>query len=272
MLNTVLNVLALVLYFTAGALLSRRLFKTDSEPNNGAKIGILGLVAGAVVLHAAILYSSLWINGGLNLGFNSAASLLANVIVILFLLVSLTKPIENLGILILPVAGLTVLLAWLWPGEHVLLPRISSLLLTHLTIAFLAYSLLTLAVVQALLLAWQEYRLRHRHPGRLIRAMPPIQTMEILLFQMIAVGFVLLTLTLITGTLFSEELFGTPLVFSHHIVLSLIAWAIFGVLLIGHWRSGWRGQSAVRWTLGGFGLLVLAYFGSKFVLEVLLGR
>jgi ABC-type uncharacterized transport system permease subunit len=71
---------------------------------------------------------------------------------------------------------------------------------------------------------------------------------------------------------FSEELFGKPLRFTHHIVLSIIAWAVFGMLLVGRRLYGWRGRTAVRWTLAGFTLLVLGYFGSKFVLEVLLGR
>ena len=102
--------------------------------------------------------------------------------------------------------------------------------------------------------------------------MPPLQTMEELLFQLVAVGFVLLTLTLISGALFSEQLFGRAFVFTHHVVLSMAAWLVFGILLAGHWRRGWRGRSAARWTLAGFALLLLGYFGSRFVLEVLLGR
>ena len=105
-----------------------------------------------------------------------------------------------------------------------------------------------------------------------MRTLPPMQTMEQLMFQLIALGFFLLTLTLISGIFFSEALFGKPLVFTHHIVLSLFAWLAFAILLIGRWRFGWRGRNAIRWTLGAFGLLVLAYFGSKFVLEILLHR
>jgi ABC-type uncharacterized transport system permease subunit len=272
MLYPMMNILAAGLYFAAGALILRRLLKSGGGEQSAARTGVLALATGAAILHGALLYSSLWINGGLNLALTSAGSLLACVVVVLFILVSLSKPIENLGFLILPVAGIAVLLAWLWPGEHMVVPGITSFLLTHLVIAFLAYSLLSLAVVQALLLAWQEHRLRHKHPGRLMRAMPPIQTMEGLLFQMITVGFLLLTLTLITGTLFSEQLFGKPLVLSHHIVLSMVAWIAFGVLLLGRWRFGWRGRNAVLWTLGGFFLLLLAYFGSKFVVEILLKR
>lgn len=268
----ILNVLASLLYLSAGALLSWRLFRAESGTVDGARLGILGLTAGAVVLHLGALYSSLWIDGGLNLGFNTAASLMASMIVVIFLLMALAKPIENLGVVIMPVAALAVLLSWLWPGRHVLLPEVSTYFLAHLVIALLAYSLLTLAFVQALLLTWQEYRLRHKRAGSRLRALPPIQTMETVLFQLITAGFFLLTLTLVTGVLFAEDLFGKPLVFTHHIVLSSLAWVIFGVLWIRHRRFGWRGRAALRWTLGGFALLVLGYFGSKFVLEVILGR
>lgn len=272
MLNPILNILAAALYFAAGALILRRMLSPAGAAQNATGTGILGLVAGGAVLHAILLYSSLWINGGLNLALATAGSLLACVIVVLFVLVSLSKPIVNLGVLILPVAGISVLAAWLWPGKHEIVPNVSGLLLTHLIISFLAYSLLSLAVVQALLLAWQEHRLRHKHPGPLMRAMPPIQTMEVLLFQMITIGYVLLTLTLVTGTVFAEKVFGKPFVLSHHIVLPAVAWLAFSVLLLGRWRFGWRGRNAVLWTLGGFILLLLGYIGSKFVIEVLLKR
>jgi ABC-type uncharacterized transport system permease subunit len=131
---------------------------------------------------------------------------------------------------------------------------------------------LCLASVQGLLLMWQERGLRQRHPGGFIRALPPMQTMETLMFQMIGVGFVLLTLTLISGIFFSEEVFGRPLKLTHHIVLSLVAWAVFATLLAGRRFYGWRGRTAVRLTLTGFTLLVLGYFGAKFVLEVVLKR
>jgi ABC-type uncharacterized transport system permease subunit len=114
--------------------------------------------------------------------------------------------------------------------------------------------------------------LHARHPGALLRALPPLQTMERFMFQMLGVGFVLLTATLVSGVFFSEQVFGKPFKLTHHILLSAIGWAVFGVLLAGRRLYGWRGQTAVRLTLAGFTLLLLGYFGSKFVLEVLLGR
>jgi ABC-type uncharacterized transport system permease subunit len=270
MTNSVLNFLALALYLSAGGLLWQRLARGQAALA-GAKIGILALGLGAVVLHAAILYVGLRLDTGLNFALTGVFSLVAWAVAVLFLLAALTRPVENLGILILPLAGLTILIEWLWPGE-VLLPESSPRQAAHIVISLLAYSLLCLASVQGLLLMWQERELRQKHPGGFIRALPPMQTMETLMFQMIGVGFVLLTLTLISGIFFSEEVFGRPLKLTHHIVLSLVAWGVFATLLAGRQLYGWRGRTAIRLTLTGFTLLVLGYFGTKFVLEILLQR
>ena len=105
-----------------------------------------------------------------------------------------------------------------------------------------------------------------------IRQMPPLLALERLLFQVLWAGFALLTLTVFSGVLFSEQLFGRPVALSHKTVFALMSWLIFAALMWGRWRHGWRGRLAVRWTLAGFVLLLLAYVGSKFVLEVLLHR
>jgi len=105
---------------------------------------------------------------------------------------------------------------------------------------------------------------------RLVMRLPPLQTMERLLFQLIFFGFFLLTLTLLSGLLFVHDLFGQHLV--HKTFLSFAAWLIFGGLLIGRLRYGWRGRSAIRWVMYGYVTLILAYFGSKLILEQILGR
>jgi ABC-type uncharacterized transport system permease subunit len=120
------------------------------------------------------------------------------------------------------------------------------------------------------LMTLNRYRLRHRQPGGFLRGIPPLTTMEALLFQMIGAGFVLLTITLVSGLFFLEDFFAQHLV--HKVTLSFVAWGVFGVLLWGRWRFGWRGRTAIRWTLSGFAFLVLAYFGSKLVLELILQR
>ncbi|OGI50330.1 MAG: hypothetical protein A3E57_07695 [Candidatus Muproteobacteria bacterium RIFCSPHIGHO2_12_FULL_60_33] len=270
MTNPVMNFLALALYFIAGGLLGQRLMRGEVV-TGGVKIGIFSLGLGAVVLHAALLYTNLWTASGLNLALTPAFSLIAWVVAVLYLASSLIRPVDNLGVFIMPIAGLMLLVEWLWPGQ-MSLPLTSSVSAVHIIVSVLAYSLLCLAAVQSLMLLMQERHLRGRHPGGFIRALPPMQTMESVMFQMIGFGFILLTLTLISGVFFSEAIFGQPLKFTHHMVLAVVAWIVYAILLIGRWRLGWRGRPAIHWTLGGFMLLLLAYFGSKFVLEILLGR
>ncbi|MDO8706301.1 MAG: cytochrome c biogenesis protein CcsA [Sulfuricaulis sp.] len=270
MTNPVINFLALALYLSVGVLVVLRLMRGEIITGS-VKLAIFSLGLGAVVLHATLLYTQLWQENGLNLAFTPAFSLVACVIAALYLVTSLIRPVDNLGILIMPTAGLTVLIEWLWPGR-MSLPLTSSSSALHIVVAILAYGLMCLAAAQSLMLLMQERHLRSKHPGGFIRALPPMQTMESVMFQMIGFGFVLLTLTLISGSFFSEAIFGQPFRFTHHMVLAVLAWIVYAVLLVGRWRLGWRGRPAIHWTLGGFTLLLLAYFGSKFVLEVLLQR
>jgi ABC-type uncharacterized transport system permease subunit len=267
-----LNFLTLAFYLAASALLLRRLTRAEAAAGP-VRLGILTLVAGGLALHAALLIGrlGLGLDVGINLGITSAFSLVSWTVVVLYLFGSLARPVENLGILILPFAALTVLLEWLWPSGN-LFRDVKGPAAVHIVVSVVAYGLLCLAATQALLLAAQERGLRRHKPGGFLRALPPMQTMEQLMFQMIGIGFVLLTATVVSGIFFSEQVFGKPLKLTHHILLSVLAWAVYGTLLIGRWRLGWRGPTAIRWTLAGFVLLVLGYFGSKFVVEVLLGR
>ncbi|MCX8018197.1 MAG: cytochrome c biogenesis protein CcsA, partial [Rhodocyclaceae bacterium] len=142
----------------------------------------------------------------------------------------------------------------------------------HFLMAMLAYSLFTLAALHAILMAVTEKRLHRGRLTPLFAGLPPLLTMEALLFRLIHIAFVLLTLTLVSGVLFSEQIFGKALPFNHKTVFAVLSWLIFGALLIGRHRYGWRGRKALHWTLAGFGVLLLAYVGSRFVLEVILGR
>jgi len=269
MTNPWLHFLAAALYLVAAIVIGRELWR--GQATAGAKRLALVLTLGGVVLHAALLYTNVRAVGGLNLALAGAFASVAWVVAVLYALTSLSRPVENLGIIVLPLTALTVLIEWWAPDAAG--TRLSSAPQTlHILISILAYSLLCLAAIQSLMLLAQENQLRHKHTQGFIRALPPMQTMEQIMFQMIGLGFALLTLTLISGVFFSERVFGTPFALTHHIVLAALGWAVYAVLLIGRWRLGWRGRTAVRWTLGGFALLVLAYFGSKFVLQVMLGR
>jgi ABC-type uncharacterized transport system permease subunit len=138
--------------------------------------------------------------------------------------------------------------------------------------AMLAYSLFTIAALHAALMSLVEKRLHHAKLPKVLRNLPPLLTMESLLFRIIGVGFALLTITVASGMLFSEQIFGHPLQFSHKVLFGLISWGVFAILLLGHQFYGWRGKKAVHWTLSGFGFLVMAYLGTQFVMQVVLHR
>jgi ABC-type uncharacterized transport system permease subunit len=265
----VLAALAVALYLLTSAALTVRLARCDSGRCINRTIVLL-LGFGAVVLHASVLYPELITGQGMNLDFFNAASLTALLTALVLLVAAIKQPVENLGIALLPVAAVTVALATWYPGQDTVIEARPWQLQLHILFSVLAYSLFALAAVQSVLLAIQDRHLRNRHPGGFIRALPPLQVMEHLLFQMIGSGFVLLSAALLTGVVFLEDIFAQHLV--HKTILSIVGWVIFGVLLWGRWKFGWRGNTAIRWTLSGFAFLILAYFGSKLVLELILGR
>ncbi|EMI6976575.1 inner membrane protein YpjD [Pseudomonas aeruginosa] len=225
--------------------------------------GLLALVA-----HAFSLYQQLLTPAGLVLDFFNAASLIAAAVILLTLLATLRIPVENLLLLLFPLGTLTTLLAVLIPHGTVEPINEQPGILAHILLSILAYGLLTIAVFQALLLLLQDYRLKHKHPSGLIRNFPPLQTMESLLFGFLWGGWSLLSLSLLSGWLFVDNLFAQHL--AHKTILSCFAWVVFAVLLWGRHQLGWRGHKAIRWTLAGFCLLMLAYFGSKLVREFIL--
>jgi ABC-type uncharacterized transport system permease subunit len=261
------GLLSIVLYMAAAGILGARLI---SDHNLGAatRPWTAGVAGAALVLHSLVLYQGVVTAAGLNLGFFNALSLVAWLIVMVVLVVALTRPVENLGLAVLPLAAVTLLLSLAVPADHVLVQRGFGLDL-HIILAILAYSVLSVAAVQAILVAFQDRQLRQRRPGGIMRALPPLQTMESLLFQMIAFGFFLLSLAIISGTMFLDNMFAQHV--AHKTILSIAAWLIFAVLLWGRWQFGWRGRVAIRWSLTGFVALALAYFGSKLVLELVLG-
>ena len=220
----------------------------------------------ALGFHALGGYSTLFTDSGMDLGFFKVGSLIFWVMNLLVLISGLRKPLHTLFIFLFPLSAFAILMATF--GESTGTTEMDNQILTHVLLSILAYSLLIIATLQALVLAFQNYQLKHKHPTGLIRLLPPLQTMEALLFELLWAGQILLTLSIITGFVFIENLFAQHLV--HKTVLSILAWFIYAILLWGHTRLGWRGTTAVRWALGGFAALMLAYFGSKFVLEIVL--
>ncbi len=225
-----------------------------------------------LILHAILLFNSVLAGDGIHLGVGNAISTIVWLTVAIYWVGNLFYRIEGLQALVMPVAALCAFLPALFPATHALPNTALPVFQVHLMIALLAYSLFTIASLHVLLMAVIENRL---HGGALpaaLQQLPALLTMETLLFRIILAGFVLLTLTLATGIVYSEELFGKAMRFNHKTVFGILSWLIFAALLGGRWLYGWRGRIAVRWTLAGFLMLVLAYVGSKFVLEVILGR
>ncbi|WP_439701752.1 cytochrome C assembly family protein [Frateuria sp. GZRR33] len=262
-----LSLTAIVCYLLAVGLLAWPLFgRGTAKPSPAWQRPALAVAMVAVLAHAGVLLGMH--RGALDLHFFAALSLVACVVSALTLFVNLSRPVAALGVVVFPLAALFVLFdMFAKPTVPVAMDWQIKL---HVSLGLVAFGFLSIAAVLAIGLAVQERGLRHRQFGPWLRALPPLTLTETLLFRVIAAGFALLTLTLVTGALFVDNLFGQHLV--HKTVLSIVAWLVFGVLLYGRWRFGWRGRRAVNLTLIGMAVLVLAFFGTKFVLEVILHR
>jgi ABC-type uncharacterized transport system permease subunit len=239
------------------------------------------LLALALALHAASFILP-WQAGSFYYGFAKLLSATVWIGVLLVWIESTKVDLASLATLLAPLAIVLVVLPYFFPGVAFDLHAQPPLFVPHLIVGTLAYGVMFLGAIQALLMAAAEHRLHPRRPaerpGSLASVLarrgplPPLMVLERILFRVIAIGFVLLLLTTLTGIVFSEETFGKPLPLNHKTVFSLVATVFVGLLLIGHWLWGWRGRTAIRLTLGGFGLLLLSYVGSRFVLEVVLRR
>lgn len=226
----------------------------------------------ALGTHALTLGETLFANGSVLLGFASSLSLMLWLAMLIYGLESLLTPVQPLLRLAAPIAATAAILPLLLGGHPQSMIFHSWAHKAHVVVAMLSYSLYTLAVFHALLLATTERRLHHASLAGPDNTGLPLLTQERLLFRMTTAAFVFLTLTMLSGALFSEQIFGKPFALSHKTVFGLAAWLLFAILLLGRSLRGWRGKIATRWILAGFTSLVLAYTGSRFVLEILLGR
>lgn len=259
---TLSTVTAIVVYLIAAGMQWRILAGHTSS--GSPLIKVIGLIA--VVAHTYAAYLDLHRPTGIHLDFFSAGSLIGWLVAALVLLSSLRQKIDNLFVGVFPLAALALIFNLFSPDTHIAKAYDSGLVI-HILISILAYSIFTLAAFQAILLAKQDYQLKHHQTRGLIKSLPPLQTMEKLLFEMIWTGFILLTASLLTGAWVFEDLFAQHLI--HKTVLSILAWLLYVTLLTGRHLLGWRSHRAIRWTVGGFIVLMLSFFGSKFVLELL---
>jgi ABC-type uncharacterized transport system permease subunit len=223
-------------------------------------------------LQIYLLWGDVMRGPGIHLGFGNSLSAVAALTVLVHSVAAWRYPLGGLQGFVLVFAGLSVALEALMPEARLVTHSGGAMFRIHLFMAFTAYSLFTIAAMHALLIAVLEKHLHKPVQPRMVAGLPPLLTLERLLFRLIEGGFVLLTLNLASGILFAEQLFGKPLPFNHMTVFGVTSWLIFGGLLVGRKVYGWRGRTAIYWTLVGFVTLVLAYVGVKFVLEVILHR
>lgn len=264
MISTVLAIFSICAYLGSALFIIRHI---DQSPTLRAPIYLAWSAVCAHILYTAIAFHQ---NNGISFSFFSTASLVAMIVALLLLIAALNKPVEKLGIAVFPIAAIMLTLDLNFADKAHLLQTHNWQMSTHILTSIIAFSLLNIAALQAILLAVQNQQLKSHPPKRFAQSLPSLQAMESLLFQMLTTGLFFLTLSLVSGFIFIEDLFAQHLV--HKTVLSILAWIIFSGLLMGRSRYGWRGQTAIQWTLIGFVSLLLAYFGSKLVLELILHR
>ena len=227
----------------------------------------------ALVLHGVLVYQGIVTPEGLNLGVGNSISLIVWLTVSIYWLGGIAYPgLATLQGFWAPIAALAVAAQWALPSRAVVQYGGDTVFALHFAIAMLAYALFAVASVHAVVMLAEERWLRRGVMPPFLRGLPPLLEMEALLFRIVMAAFVLLTLTLVTGVFFSEQLFGKAAKANHKTIFGVISWLIFGLLLAGRYFRGWRGKRAVYFTLGGSVALLLAYVGSKFVLEVILQR
>lgn len=247
----------------------------DAPPDARWRNVLLPLLA---LAHGVLLALAVGGGGEFRFGFAQALSATLLLAVLVLWAEGMFVPVRGLDVLVMPAAAACVLLPAVFRGGSIAAEVDSTALRLHLMVAIAAYSLLTIAALHALLMALLDRRLHApmqtpaRGLARVFRQLPPLLALEKLLFRLIGAGFLLLTATLVTGVFFSEQLFGRALRFEHKTIFTIASWLVFAGLLSGRIVFGWRGRTALRWTFAGFLMLLLAYVGSRFVLEVVLGR
>lgn len=265
-----LSIVVLACYLACAAWLASSVYRADENAARGRRIAGIALGAMAAALHAVLLWQNVFDKPELAFTAAETASLIGWPTGLLALALTTTRPrFAGISSILMTVAG--VVAATTVEGKPgYALDQQSWEIAAHIVLSTLAYALLTIAVALAVALALLDRRLRSRRPLGMLTILPSMEALESATFQALGAGFAVLTLALFSGFIFVRDLFAQHLI--HKTVLSCLAWVVFAVLLFGRWRFGWRGRVARNWTLSGFALLGLAYFGSKIVLESILGR
>jgi len=228
-----------------------------------SKFKLIAIGLTATFLHSYILYRWIDTPAGQNLCLGHMFSLVCWLISLATLLTAFFRPIENLTMITLPTAALSIPCAVLFSNPEIFPIRYHPGSLAHILISIAAFGMLGMAALQASLLAIQNRLIRNNPANRIVRLLPPLQTMETLLFQIIWLGFLFLSASLASAFLLDTKLLASPQV--QKIIFSSLAWVLFAALLYSRYQFGLRGSKAIRWTLTGVGLLLVAYLGGKLI-------
>jgi ABC-type uncharacterized transport system permease subunit len=257
---------------------------TNARPSKASGMSSMGrgLLFVALLVHGVLLHATIFPQNAMVFGFAFALSAMFWLGAGIYWIESFFFPLDGLRLLVLPLACAASVMPLLFGGVRVLSYSAAPMFKLHFLIANMAYGLFAVAALHAILMLMVEKRLqnmrgneRHASNGWLsswLDTLPPLLTLEKLLFRLIAAGFVLLTLTLLSGVAFNEQLVDRAFKLDHKTVFAILSWVMFGALLTARQVSGWRGRAALRWVLASFVALLLAYVGSRFVFEVLLHR
>lgn len=266
-LPLVYTILALIAYTTAFWYLFMSLM-SKREPNHW----FLGLIlALGLILHAGVLSQDMLTPMGINYDVFNLMSFTSGLMLVLSLIFSTFRPTLALNLIGIPVAAMGLILGFVFSQPNQFMEQHSLGLDLHIILSLSAYAVLLMATIHSILMWFQNQELKKKQKSRFwVNLLPSFQAMESLLFDLLRTGFVLLTVALLFGFFTIDDFFGQHL--AHKTAFSIISWFIYGALLLGHAKFGWRGQKAIRFTLIGFMLLAIGFIGSKFVLEMILHR
>lgn len=222
----------------------------------------------ALAFHAWLLSDLILGYSGQNLSILNVASLISFIISLVMSGAMLKTRLWFLLPVVYSFSAINLIAAAFLPSTYITHLEQDPKLLIHISLALFSYSTLTIGALYALQLAWLDHKLKAKKALAINPNLPPLLMVERQLFNIILIGNVLLTGTLLTGFVFVQDMFAQGK--AHKGILSFIAWVVYSVLLWGHYRKGWRGRKVTWFAVAGATLLTLAYFGSRFVREIIL--
>lgn len=259
------GVAAVLLYLLAFGMQSQSVRTGLARSKTDIRVLIAGF--GGVAAHIVSAWSLIYRDGAYHFGMTEISTLIFASIAFLTMMSSARRPLGSLILGVFPLAIVAILASVSISSDYPA-QQLGTGIASHVILSIIAYSLFTLAALQSVLLAFQNYQLKHHHVASVMRIFPPLQEMERLLFELLWTAQILLSLAIVAGFVFVSDFGAQGL--AHKMFFSVLAWIVFAVLLWGRHQLGWRGNTAIKGTLTGFVFLLLGFYGSKFVLEFLL--